>query len=140
VTVLTLVIAAVAFDVHVPAATAPAVVAAVALGTATFAALGVGALRLIGQAGSATAVTSALVLPLTFISGVWGDFGDLPGWLDAIAKAFPIEHLAHALQVAFDPRTTGSGIAGVDLLVLAAWLVAGLVLAGGALRAGLRRA
>ena len=85
-------------------------------------------------------MTTALVLPLTFISGVWGDFGGLPGWLDGIAKAFPIEHLAHALQVAFDPRTTGSGISGSDLLSLGIWLAAGVLLGTKALQAELRRA
>src|SRR5206468_4894594 len=137
---VTLVVAAVAYDVTVPAATAPAVVLALAVGTACFAALGVAALRLIRHADSAMAVTSALVLPLTFVSGVWGDFGTLPGWLDSVAKTFPIQHLAHALQVAFDPRTTGSGISGGDLLVLGLWLAAGLVLGVRAMRTHLRRA
>ena len=137
---VTLLVADVAYDVHGPAATAPGLVLALVVGTACFAALGVAALRLISRADSSTAVTSALVLPLTFVSGVWGDFGNLPGWLDAVAKAFPIQHLAHALQVAFDPRTTGAGISGGDLLVLGAWLVAGVLLGTRALRAQLRRA
>jgi ABC-2 type transport system permease protein len=137
---VTLLVADLAYGVHVPGATAPGMVLALVVGTACFAALGVATLRLITRADSSTAVTSALVLPLTFISGVWGDFGNLPGWLDAVAKAFPIQHLAHALQVAFDPRTTGAGISGGDLLVLGLWLIAGVVLGTRALRAQLRRA
>jgi ABC-2 type transport system permease protein len=117
----------------------PGLALALVIGTASCAALGTGVLRLITSAESATAVTAGLVLPLTFISGVWGDFGNLPGWLDTIAKLFPIQHLAHALQVAFDPRTAGAGISGTDLLVLGVWLVAGTALGMRALRAELRR-
>jgi ABC-2 type transport system permease protein len=140
VTAVTLIVAAVGYDVHVRAGAVPALMVALFAGTACFAALGIAVLRLIGSAESATAVTAALVLPLTFISGVWGDFGGLPSWLDHLAKAFPIEHLAHALQVAFDPRTTGSAFSGSDLLSLGIWLAAGVFFATRALRAELRRA
>jgi ABC-type multidrug transport system permease subunit len=139
VSVVTLVGAAVADGVEVRSTTLPGLLLALAVGTAACAALGTGVLRLVTKAESATAVTAGLVLPLTFISGVWGDFGELPGWLDTVAKLFPIQHLAHALQVSFDPRTTGSGISGTDLLVLAMWLVAGTLLGVRALRAELRR-
>lgn len=140
VSALTLLIAGLVYGVQVPAPTAPAVVLALALGTGCCAALGVAVVALISNSESAGAVTNGLVLPLTFISGVWGEFGGLPSWLHHVAELFPIEHLAHALQVAFDPRTTGSGIAGVDLLCLAGWLVAGVVLGLRVLRAELRRA
>jgi ABC-2 type transport system permease protein len=140
VSAVTLLVAAVGFDVHVRAHAVPGLLLALLAGTAAFAALGIAVLRLIRRAESANAVTTALVLPLTFISGVWGEFGGLPSWLDGIAKAFPIEHLAHALQVAFDPRTTGSGISGSDLLSLGIWLAAGVLLGTKALRAELRRA
>jgi ABC-2 type transport system permease protein len=139
VTVVTLLVADLGYGVHVRAATVPGLALALLAGTACFAALGIAVLRLIRRAESANAVTTALVLPLTFISGVWGDFGALPGWLEGIAKAFPIQHLAHALQVAFDPRTTGTGISGSDLLALGIWLAAGVILATRALRAELTR-
>lgn len=140
VSAVTLVVADVAYGVHVRASTVPGLLLALVAGTACCAALGTGVMRLIRSADSAGAVTSALVLPLTFISGVWGEFGGLPSWLHHIAQAFPIEHLAHALQVAFDPRTTGTGISGGDLLALTLWLVAGVWLALRFLRAELRRA
>ena len=140
VSVVTLVVADVAYGVHVRAATVPGLVSALVAGTACSAALGVGVMGLIRSADSATAVTSALVLPLTFISGVWGDFGDLPTWLHRFAQAFPIQHIAHALQVAFDPRTVGAGVSGGDLAALGVWLVVGIALAQRFLRAELRRA
>ena len=140
VSAVTLLIADLAYGVTVRADAVPGLLIALVAGTACFGALGVAAVRLITRADSGTAVTTALVLPLTFISGVWGDFGGLPSWLDSVGKLFPIQHLAHALQVTFDPNATGSGISGSDLLVLGIWLAAGLVLGAHALRAELRRA
>ena len=46
-----------------------------------------------------------------------------------IASVFPVSHLDNALFKAFDPATTGSGIAGTDLLILAIWGAAGLSIA-----------
>jgi ABC-2 type transport system permease protein len=140
VTVVTLLVADVAYGVPVRGATLPGLVLTLIVGTACCAALGIGAVRLIGNADSATAVTSALVLPLTFISGVWGEFGGMPSWLHHVAQAFPIQHLANALQIAFDPRTSGAGISASDLLGLLLWLAAGLWLALRFLSAELRRA
>jgi ABC-2 type transport system permease protein len=140
VSAVTLLVADVAFGVSIPARTAPGLVLALAAGTACCAALGIGVTGLIRTADSAAAVTSALVLPLTFISGVWGEFDGLPAWLHHIAQAFPIQHLAGALQVAFDPRTAGTGIAGGDLLALAAWGAVGAWLSLRVMRAELRRA
>lgn len=140
VSALTLLVADLAFGVSLPAGNMPGLVLALLAGTACCAALGIGATGLIRSADSAAAVTSALVLPLTFISGVWGEFGGLPEWLHRIAQAFPIQHLANALQVAFDPRTAAPGISGGDLLVLGLWLVAGAWLSARVLHAELRRA
>jgi ABC-2 type transport system permease protein len=140
VSALTLLVADLAFGVSLPSGNLPGLVLALLAGTACCAALGIGATGLIRSADSAAAVTSALVLPLTFISGVWGEFGGLPEWLHRIAQAFPIQHLANALQVAFDPRTAAPGISGGDLLVLGLWLAAGAWLSLRVLHAELRRA
>jgi ABC-type multidrug transport system permease subunit len=140
VSALTLLIAALGYGVHVPSSTIPGLVSALVVGTACCASLGIAVVLLIPNAEAAGAVTNGLVLPLTFISGVWGEFGGLPSWLHHLAQLFPIQHLANALQVAFDPRTTGAGIAGGDLLVLALWCAAGIVLGLRFLRAQLRRA
>ena len=52
-----------------------------------------------------------------------------PEWLVDVAKFFPLERLANALHVAFDPLNHGSAWSGNDLLVLAIWLVVGTRLA-----------
>jgi hypothetical protein len=53
----------------------------------------------------------------------------LPDGLAKLAGFLPVKPFVDALTVAFDPRTTGAGIAGGDLAVLAAWGVAGLLFA-----------
>ena len=135
----TMALGALAYGVDVRASTLPGLVLALVLGTACFSALGLAVAGVIHNADGAMAVANALVLPLTFASDVWAVFGGIPGWLTSFADVFPIRHLAHALQTPFDPRTTGTGVAGVDLLVLAAWLAVGSVLAAWAWRAEARR-
>jgi ABC-2 type transport system permease protein len=124
-----LVIGRLFYDVHLRAEAIPAIVLAVLLGAATFAALGMGAVALIPNAEAAPVVANVLILPLSFISGIWYPMTDAPGWLLDVAKIFPIERLADALQTAFDPVNHGSAFAGSDFLVLAIWLVAGVRLA-----------
>ena len=63
-----------------------------------------------GSGDSARILINVIVLPLTFISRVWGPQADMPSWLDTIARIFPLEHVAAGLQHAFDPRVAGPGI------------------------------
>jgi ABC-2 type transport system permease protein len=118
-----------AYDVRVPWATTGAALLAVVMGALAFCALAHAVAPLIGSAESAQPFVQALVLPLYFISGVFFPEADLPRWLADVGKAFPVYHLAQALQVAFDPLTRGAGIAGWNLLALAGWAAAGLVVA-----------
>ena len=53
----------------------------------------------------------------------------LPHWLADVGEIFPVRHLANALLVAYNPHTTGLGFAGLDLLIVAAWGTAGLLIA-----------
>jgi ABC-2 type transport system permease protein len=126
--VVTLALGNVAYGVPIRAATLPAVIIALLLGTAAFTTLGIGIVRFIPNAEAAPAVVNLSILPLTFISGIWFVTDGMPKWLVDIAKVFPIRPLADALQYAFDPRTTGGGIRGQDLRTLAIWAVVGIVL------------
>jgi ABC-2 type transport system permease protein len=127
--VVMLVIGTVFYGVHLRAEAIPAVVIAVLLGAATFAALGMAAVSIIPNAEAAPVVANVLILPLSFISGIWYPMTDAPSWLLDLAKIFPIQRLAQALQTAFDPINHSSAFAGNDLLILAIWLVAGIRLA-----------
>jgi ABC-2 type transport system permease protein len=126
-TVTVLAIGWIAYGVQVRSATLPGLLTALILGSACFTALGVGVVRYINSSEAAPAVINFAILPLTFISGVWFH-SNLSTVLTDIAKVFPIRPLAHALQHAFNPFTTGSGIEASDVETLGIWLVVGVVL------------
>jgi ABC-2 type transport system permease protein len=129
VTVILCAIGAVFFGVTLPTHTLPGLVLTLLVGSAAFCALGIAYTRLVGSEDAGPAMTNAVVLPLYFISGVFVPTSELPDGLLTVAGVFPVKPFVDALYVAFDPRTNGAGIAGGDLLVLAAWGVGGLLLA-----------
>jgi ABC-2 type transport system permease protein len=124
-----LVIGRLAYGVTLPNSTIPGVIVTALTGTLTFCCLGYALSTTIRSADAAQPMVQAVMLPLYFISGVFIPNVDLPTWLQDVARFFPVEHLADGLHHAFDPAAQGSGIAGVDLAVLAAWAVAGLAVA-----------
>ena len=129
VTVILCAIGAVVFGVTLPTNALPGLVLTLAAGAAAFCALGIAFTALIRSEDAAPAMTNAVVLPLYFISGVFVPVSQLPDGLAKLAGFLPVKPFVDALTVAFDPRTTGAGIAGGDLAVLAAWGVAGLLFA-----------
>ena len=118
-----------AFGAHIPPRTAPALALTVVVGAVSFCCLGYALASLIHDQDAAQPVTQAAMLPLYFISGVFVATSTLPHWLVNIASFFPVRHLAAALLTAYNPHTRGAGLAGTDLLVVAAWGTAGLVVA-----------
>ena len=118
-----------AYGAHVPARSAPALALTIVVGAVSFCCLGFALASIIHDQDSAQPLTQALILPLYFISGVFVPASTLPGWLVDVAGVFPVRHLAAALLTAYNPHTHGSGVASVDLLVVAAWGVAGLLFA-----------
>jgi ABC-2 type transport system permease protein len=109
--------------------TFPALAVTVVIGAASFCCLGYALTSLIRNEDTAQPVTQALLLPLYFISGVFVAVSILPHWLADIGEIFPVRHLANALLIAYNPHTTGLGFAGLDLLIVAAWGAAGLLVA-----------
>jgi ABC-2 type transport system permease protein len=118
-----------AFDVHVRAEAIPALLLTAVLGSAAFSCLANALTTAISSADAARPIVQAVVLPLYLISGVFVPSPNLPGWLNDIARIFPIAHLAGGLRHAFDPLSRGLAIPWGDLLVLAAWAVVGLAVA-----------
>jgi ABC-2 type transport system permease protein len=129
VTAILVALGALAFGVTVPTHTLPGLVATLAIGAATFCALGIAYTALIPSEEAAPAMTNAVVLPLYFISGVFVPADQLPNELRQVADVLPVKPFVDALFEAFDPHTAGAGIAGGDLLILAAWGALGLLLA-----------
>jgi ABC-2 type transport system permease protein len=128
-TLILLLIGWAAYGATVPARTAPALVLAVLVGAAAFCCLGFAVASVISNADSAQPLTQAIILPLYFISGVFIPLSTMPGWLTDIASYFPVRHLAESLLTAYNPYTTGNGIAWSHLGIVALWGVIGLVVA-----------
>ena len=119
----------VAYGAHIAARSAPAVIVTIIIGALSFCSLGYALTSVVRNADSVQPITQAVILPLYFISGVFVATSVLPHWLVDIANIFPVRHLSAALLVAYNPHTQGSGFAGLDLVVVAAWGAAGLLVA-----------
>ena len=109
-----------------PAATAwPALLLVLAVTVAGFAALGMAVAALAPDADTVPAITLATFLPLVFLSGIFPLGDALPGIIPTIVAWLPIAPAVDAVREAF---TTG-GLLVRELAVVAAWGVAGAVLA-----------
>jgi ABC-2 type transport system permease protein len=120
-----------AYGAHVPGRTVLAFAVTVVIGAASFCCLGYALTSFIRNEDAALPVSTAITLPLYFISGVFVAVTALPHWLADVGEIFPVRHLADALLAAYNPHTTGLGFAGRDLLIVAAWGAAGLLTAIG---------
>jgi ABC-2 type transport system permease protein len=96
------------------------------VGAASFCALGFAITAVIPNADAAPAIVNASILPLLFLSGVFIPLGtNAPSWIVWIARIFPVYHFAQGMQAGF----LGTAFSWTDVLVVAAWGVAGLLLA-----------
>ena len=105
-----------------------ALVLALLLGSASFAVLGVGVSGLVRRAEGASAVITALYLPLSFISGAFFSQQHFPGWLKQIADILP---LTYFIDLVGAVMLKGDAIweRPKDVAVIAAWGVFGVLLA-----------
>ena len=106
----------------------PSLVLALALGAATFAALGLAVTGLIRSLEGSSAVINVLVLPMAFLSGAFGPTDDYPRALRAIGDVLPLKYLLDAVNGIY---LRGDQIwdHSAAVAVLAAWGVAGLAVA-----------
>jgi ABC-2 type transport system permease protein len=118
-----------AFHVHMPAKHIPGFAITAAVGVITFCVLAYAFSTAIANEDAAQPMVQAVMLPLYFISGIFIAPPSLPSWLRNIAKVFPVQHLAHGLQHAFQPGTGGIGIVWSDLGVMGIWAAIGVVVA-----------
>jgi ABC-2 type transport system permease protein len=115
------------YDAEVPSDTLPAFLATVAVGAATFSALGLAITAAIPNADASPAIVNASILPLLFLSGIFIPIQDPNAWYVTLAKVFPVYHFAQAMNAAYF-SVSGSGFEGGHLLILGAWGVAGVIL------------
>jgi ABC-2 type transport system permease protein len=115
------------FDAATPARPL-SLVAALALGAASFAALGFAAASLVRSAEGVSPVVNVIVLPLAFLSGGFGPARDLPSFLDAIASVLPLRYFIELVEAVFldgDPVWSRPGA----IAVVAGWGVVGIAVA-----------
>ncbi len=130
--VLVVIVAAFGFlfyAVHLPVDRLPALITTLAVGAASFCALGLAIAALIPNADSAPAIVQFSILPLNFISNVFVDMRDAPEWINTVSEIFPIRHFADAMLGIWNPLASGTGFYWSDLGVIAAWGVAGVAIA-----------
>ena len=97
-----------------------------AVGAASFCALGFAITAVIPNADAAAPIVNATILPLLVLSGVFIPLGDdAPAWITWTARIFPVKHFADGIQAGF----IGSAFHWSDVLIVGAWGLGGLLLA-----------
>jgi ABC-2 type transport system permease protein len=117
------------YDVDVPWDRLPAVLVTLAIGAASFCCLGVALTAAIPSEDAAAPIANVALLPLYFLSGVFIPETEIPDGILSFADLFPIRHFFEAFFAAYDPATAGSGFEWGNLAIVAAWGLAGFVVA-----------
>jgi ABC-2 type transport system permease protein len=105
----------------------------VVLGTAACTLMGLAFSSFVRNGQSAPAIVSPIAIVLQFISGVFFVYSDLPSWMQGIASVFPLKWMTQGMRSVFLPdgfvnsEPTHSWQHGQAAIVLAAWIVGGLL-------------
>ena len=129
---LTIIVAAfgtVFYGVAVPWGELPLLVLTLVVSAAAFCALGLALTGFIPNADASPAIVNATILPLLFISNVFIQMDNAPGWLDTVSKIFPVRHFADAMMSIYSPAMAAGPFSWLDLGIVAAWGVAGVLIA-----------
>jgi ABC-2 type transport system permease protein len=127
--VLLLVLGRVVYGVALPSTTMPAAVLSILVGAVSFSYLGFAFTLLIRDARSAVAMITGVNLTLFFISGSFFPVDKAPRVFRTVADTFPVRHFNEAVLTAFNPNVRGAGFQWWDLIVVALWGLAALVVA-----------
>jgi ABC-2 type transport system permease protein len=119
----------VVYSVEIPWERLPAVVVTLAVGAGSFCCLGIALTAAIPSQAAAAPMANAVSLPLYFLSGVFVPESEIPDGVLQFADLFPVRHFFEAFFTAWSPFTQGAGFEWGDLAVVAAWGIAGLVIA-----------
>jgi ABC-2 type transport system permease protein len=116
------------YGVEVPWEAMPIVLLVLAVAAAAFSALGLAVSGLIPNADAAPAVVNASILPVLFISNVFIQMENAPGWLDTIGHLLPVRHFANAMMGLY-ASGTDAGVPWLELGVIALWGAIGVAAA-----------
>jgi ABC-2 type transport system permease protein len=128
-TLIMLALGVVAYDLDIEAAKVPAAIVTFLVGVSSFAALGMAIAGICPSASAASALANAIILPMAFISDVFIAIEDPPDWLATLGDFFPLKPFVQSFQDAFNPAVEPPGFQWDKLLRVAAWGVAGLIVA-----------
>jgi ABC-2 type transport system permease protein len=126
--VLLAAIGAALYGVSVPWERLPEILLTLVVGAASFCCLGIALTAAIPSQDAAAAIVNALLLPLYFLSGVFIPEDQLPNGVITFAGIFPVRHFFDAFFDAYVPAG-GPAVSWDNLAVVAAWGIAGLLLA-----------
>lgn len=116
------------YGVEIPWERLPAVLVTLAVGAASFCCLGVAFTAAVPSEDAAAPMINAVLLPLYFLSGVFIPESEIPDGVLHFAAVFPVRHFFEAFYSAFT-ASSGAGFEWGHLAVVAAWGVAGLLVA-----------
>jgi len=116
------------YSVPFPWERLPELLLTLIVGAASFCCLGIALTAVIPSQDAAAAIVNALLLPLYFLSGIFIPEDELPGGVIDFANHFPVRPFFEAFFSVYVPGA-GGAIAWHELIVVAIWGVAGLVLA-----------
>jgi ABC-2 type transport system permease protein len=128
-TTLMFVVSVPVFGVHIYPHLLPAAIVTAVVGAVSLCAIGLAVSTFVRRADTAPAIANLTLFPLLFLSGVFFPLEGAPDWVVTIAHVFPLYHIVQAFTACFSPFTQGSGFALGDLAEIAAWGVAGMVVA-----------
>jgi ABC-2 type transport system permease protein len=105
------------------------------VGSLSFAALALALTAVIPNADASPPIVNATILPLLFLSGIFIPLNDdAPAWMTTIAEVFPVKHFADAMRAGFlgnlvSPVGRIFAFEWLDVAIMAAWGIGGLILA-----------
>ena len=116
-----------AYSATIPSGTSLLRFAVVVLvGSASFCALGLALCAFIPNSDAAAPIVNAVALPVEFLSGIFIPFDNsTPSWILWVARIFPVRPFSLGMQAGF----LSTAFNWSDVLVVAAWGAAGMLLA-----------
>jgi ABC-2 type transport system permease protein len=118
-----------AYGIPVPLPGLPALVLVLVVASAAFCCLAFAFTLAVRRASAAVPLGTGVTLALYFLSGNFFIIEHPPLILRIIGKTFPVQHLNNALLTPLNPNANGTRVEWLDLLVIAAWGIGGLLIA-----------
>jgi ABC-2 type transport system permease protein len=118
-----------AYGIPVPLAGLPALLLALLVSSAAFCCLGFAFTAAVGKAGAAVPFGTGVTLALYFLSGNFFVIEHQPLLVRVVGTVFPVKHLNDALLTPLNPNAGGMRVEWLDLLVIGAWGLLGLLVA-----------